>query len=339
MRQASLDVVYELAKKDKRVFFIGSDLGVGVLQKFKDEMPERFLMEGVSEANIVGLAAGLAMEGKIVYINTIATFLTRRCFEQIVLDLCLHNVNVRLLASGGGLVYTPLGPTHEAIDDIAILRAIPNMTIVAPADAEEMRRVMAQTLDYPGPMYIRFAKGGDPIVTREDIPFKIGKALLYREGSDALVITTGITLQNGLEAAERLAQEGLEITVLHVPTVKPLDKESILKAADRVATVVTIEEHTILGGLGGAVAEILAEANFNPGKKFKRIGIPDVFPKKYGSQASLMKEFKITTDHLVDVLKNLVNSEIPVKLSESELVKAASPKYEASLAIKKEKRE
>ena len=130
-------------------------------------MPERFFMEGVSEANIVGMAAGLALEGKIVYINTIATFLTRRCFEQIVLDLCLHNANVRLIGNGGGMVYAPLGPTHVAIDDIAILRAMPHMTILAPADADEMRRLMPQTLDVDGPIYIRLGKGGDPIVSRD----------------------------------------------------------------------------------------------------------------------------------------------------------------------------
>src|SRR5207248_10919335 len=138
MRQTSLDMVYELAKRDPRVVFIGSDLGPDTLKQLKAEMPNQFLMEGVSEANIVTMAAGLAMEGRIPYINTIATFLTRRCFEQIVLDLGLHHVNVRLLGSGGGLVYAPLGPTHEAIEDMAILRAIPRMTIIAPADAEEM---------------------------------------------------------------------------------------------------------------------------------------------------------------------------------------------------------
>src|SRR6266705_4064563 len=142
MRKTSLDMVYELARKDTRIIFIGSDLGIGTLKQFKAEMPGRFLMEGVSEANIVGIAAGLALEGKIVYINTIATFLTRRCFEQVALDLCLHNANVRLIANGGGVVYAPLGPTHLAIEDVAIMRALPNMTVVAPADAPEMVRLM-----------------------------------------------------------------------------------------------------------------------------------------------------------------------------------------------------
>src|SRR5256885_9011102 len=188
MRKTCLDMVYELARKDKRIFFIGSDLGVGTLKPFKAEMPDRFLMEGVSEATVVGVAAGLALEGKIVYVNTIATFLTRRCFEQVALDLCLHNVNVRLIANGGGVVYAPLGPTHLAIEDLAILRSIPNMTIVAPCDAEEMKRLMPLTVEHRGPIYIRVAKGGDPIVSSNAVPFTIGKALPMRQGGDALIV-------------------------------------------------------------------------------------------------------------------------------------------------------
>ena len=194
MRQTCLNMIYELAKDDERILFIGSDLGVGTLDQFREEMPNRFFMEGVSEANLIGVAAGLALEGKIPYVNTISTFITRRCFEQVVLDLCLHNTKVRLIGNGGGLVYAPLGPTHEAIEDIAILRAIPNMTILAPADADEMRRLMPLTVDYPGPIYVRLAKGYDPIVTTETKSFEIGKGVIYRDGKDALILTTGITL-------------------------------------------------------------------------------------------------------------------------------------------------
>ena len=241
MRQACLNMVYELAKEDKRILFIGSDLGVGTLDQFKEEMPDRFYMEGISEANVVGMATGLALEGKIPYVNTIATFLTRRCFEQLVLDVCLHNVNVRLIGNGGGLVYAPLGPTHLAIEDIAILRAIPNMTIVAPADADEMRRFMPLTPGHQGPIYIRLAKGYDPIVTNDEVPFVIGKAIPMRQGSDALIVTTGITLKAALDASAELSEQGIESAVLHVPTIKPLDEEMILEYSDRVPVIVTIE--------------------------------------------------------------------------------------------------
>ncbi len=321
MRKMCLEMVYELAQKDERVFFIGSDLGVGTLQKFKNEMPERFFMEGISEANIIGMAAGLAMEGKIPYVNTIATFLTRRCFEQVVVDLGLHNLNVRLLGNGGGLVYAPLGPTHEAIDDLAILRTIPNMTVIAPCDANEMHRAMLQTLDYQGPIYLRVAKGNDPIVSRDDIAFKIGKALLMSPGSDALILTTGTTLRMGLEASAILKKRGLEVGVVHVPTIKPLDKRTLLECMEKIPIVVTIEEHSVIGGLGGAVAEIMAEANFSSAKYFKRVGIPDVFPDQYGSQASLMEYFGITTENVVSIIHRFNQSEKSQQIFEQEFVK------------------
>jgi transketolase len=305
MRQTSLDMVYELAKQDARVVFIGSDLGPDTLKRLKREFPKQFLMEGVSEANIVTMAAGLAMEGKIPYINTIATFLTRRCFEQIVVDLGLHKTKVRLIASGGGVVYAPLGPTHLAIDDIAILRAVPNMTILAPADADEMRRLMLQTLEVDGPVYIRLGKGGDAIVSRSDLPCEIGKAILMRQGNDALIVATGICLQVALAAADELEKQGISTRVLHVHTLKPLDSTAIHENAARVPIVVSIEEHTIVGGLGSAVAEIIAEAGFSSPKRFRRIGIPDVFPDEYGSQASLMARYDITAAHLVILIQQL----------------------------------
>jgi len=306
MRQTCLNNVYELAKRDPRVFFVGSDLGFGTLDNFKKEMPDRFYMEGVSEQNLVGMSAGLALEGKIPYVNTIATFLTRRCFEQNVLDLGLHNLPVRLLANGGGLVYAPLGPTHLAIDDITIMRAIPNMAVVAPADATEMTRLMERTLDWPGPIYIRFAKGGDPVVTRPEDGFSIGKAILRREGADALAVTTGVTLKTALDAAELLAKDGIGLGILHCHTVKPLDAAAVLERAAAVPAVVTVEENTLVGGLGSAVAELLLD-NGLP-KRFKRIGIPDVFPKKYGSQAGLMKEFGITPEGVAGAVRGLVGA-------------------------------
>jgi transketolase len=309
MRKTCLDMVYELAKNDLRIFFIGSDLGFGTLKEFQKEMPGRFFMEGVSEANVIGVAAGLALEGKIPYVNTIATFITRRCFEQVVLDLGLHNANVRLIGNGGGLVYAPLGPTHLAIDDIAILRAIPNMTVVAPADADEMRRLMPLTVDHRGPIYIRLAKGFDPIVTTDDVPFQIGRGIPMREGADALIVTTGIALRVALPAAQELSASGIEAAVLHMPTVKPLDVEMLLDLAAPVRAVVTVEEHTVMGGLGSAVIEVIAEASFDAPKRFKRIGIPDVFPDQYGSQDSLMARYDITSDRIISVVEQLLDAQ------------------------------
>lgn len=307
MRQACLDQVYELAKHDARIAFAGSDLGAGTLRRFKEEMPDRFYMEGVCEAVLVGMSAGLALEGHVVYACTIGTFITRRCFEQVAVDLCLHNLNVRLIGNGGGLVYAPLGPTHLAIEDVSILRALPNMTIVAVADAEEMKRFMPQTLEYPGPIYIRLAKGGDPVVTDGNVPFCIGKAIPMREGNDALLVTTGITLKQALDGAHTLAHEGVQCAILHMPTIKPFDRELFLDLAAPVRAILSIEENTIMGGLGGAVAETIAEAGFSPGKKFRRIGIPDIFPDHYGSQSNLMDHYRINADGIVASTRALLN--------------------------------
>ena len=305
MRKTCLDMIYELAKKDSRIVFIGSDLGAGTLKQFQEEIPERFFMEGISEANVVGMAAGFAMEGKIPYVNTISSFITRRSFEQIVLDVCLHNLKVRLIGNGGGLVYAPLGPTHMTVEDIAIMRAIPNMSVVAVADSYEMKKFMPQTVDYSGPIYIRLAKGYDPLITNNKIPFKIGKAIPMREGKDILIITTGITLKLALECAVEAKSKGIEISVLHMPTIKPLDTDSILEYAKKVSLIIVIEEHSIIGGLGSAIAEVIAEANFCQQIKYKRIGISDMFPDEYGSQASLMERFKITKEHLVQTIHDM----------------------------------
>ena len=306
MRRTCLDMVYALAKKDDRIVFIGSDLGFSTLNNFREEMPERFFMEGINEAHAVGMAAGLAMEGKIVYVNTIATFLTRRCFEQVVLDLCMHNVRVRLIGNGGGVVYAPLGPTHLAFEDLAILRAVPNMTIAAPADADEMKRLMPLTVEHPGPIYIRLAKGYDPIVSRADLPIQFGKGLKIRTGKDALIVTTGITLKLALDAVERLTTDGITAGILHLPFVKPIDTEIFLEMADPVRVVVSVEENSIIGGLGSAVAEILAETPFQEPKRFKRIGFPDVFPDQYGSQAGLMERYNITAEAVAAGIRELM---------------------------------
>ena len=290
MRQTCLDMVHELAKADPRVLFIGSDLGAGSLQKMKEQMPDRFIMEGISEQNLVGMAAGLAMSGFVPYVNTIATFLTRRCFEQVAVDLCLHRLPVRLIANGGGVVYAPLGPTHMAIEDLAIMRALPNMTVVAPADAREMARLMAASLDWNGPIYIRVAKGGDSVVSREELGFAIGEAIPMRAGTEVALLSTGVMTGRALAAAQLLAGEGIDAGVLHLHTVKPLDEAAVLAWAGRARLLVTVEEHVLSGGLGSAVLELLAD-RLDTLPRLKRLGLPDAFPENYGSQDELLKHF------------------------------------------------
>ncbi len=289
MRKTCLDSIYELAKRDERVVFVGSDLGPGVLADMKREMPERFFMEGVSEAHLIGMAAGLAMEGFIPYVNTIATFLTRRCLEQIALDLCLHNLPVRLIANGGGLVYAPLGPTHLAVEDISLLRCLPNMTITAPCDAEEMKRLVPATLDVPGPLYIRLGRGGDRVVSEARHGFSLGRAILLRPHGELTLITTGVMAQRCLDVAELLAARGVSCGVLHLPTLKPLDVEALGEAAQKSAKLVSVEEHTRVGGLGSAIAEWIVDAEPLPRPRLLRIGLPDAFAHDYGRQDDLLQ--------------------------------------------------
>ena len=307
MRKKALDSVYELAKVDDRVIFLGSDLGPDVLINMKKEMPDRFFMEGVSEQHIIGMAAGLAMEGFIPYVNTIATFITRRCYEQVALDLCLQDLPVRLIANGGGVVYAPLGPTHLAVEDIAIMRALPNMAVVAPCDADEMKRFMSSTLNWPHPIYIRLAKGGDKVVSEEKFGFEMGKAILMREPGEGLIISTGVMTQLAIEAAEKLNQEGIACGVLHVHTIKPLDELQLSKLLPHVKAVVTVEEHTRIGGLGSAVLEFTNDNMPEQSSKIMRMGIPDQFAKQYGSQESLLNHWGITVENLVNSMKNKLN--------------------------------
>lgn len=307
MRKKCLEMVHELARKDERITFIGSDLGFNTLDDFRQELPGQFFVEGINEQNVVGMSAGMALEGRIPYVNTIATFFVRRAFEQIAMDLCLHDLPVRLIGNGGGLVYAPLGSTHLAVEDIALMRSLPNMTIVCPADAEEMERFMRVSVDWPHPIYIRLAKGYDPIVTNPDVPFEIGKGQMYREGGDTLLVTTGIGLRVCLAAADLMAEKGIEASVLHLPTVKPLDTEALLEAVGKVKTVVSVEEHTVIGGLGSAVAETMLEAGV--ARPFKRVGVPDVFPDHYGTQNLIMERYGIWPEPLVETVSELLKAQ------------------------------
>jgi len=292
VRKVCIDMVYELAKKDPRVVFIGSDLSPGLLQKMKDSMPERYYMEGVTEANVIGMSAGMAMDGYMPFVNTIATFITRRCYEQVALDLCLHHLPVRLIANGGGLVYAPLGPTHLAVEDIAIMRALPNMTVTAVADAEEMVRLMEATLDWPHPIYIRLGKGGDPIVSRAENGFEIGKGIVMRR-SDArdpvLLISCGVMTNRALLAADLLQQKGIPAEVIHIHTIKPLDERLIVERARRARGIFAIEEHTVIGGLGSAVIDTLVEHLGPRMPLVQKLGLADQFAKNYGSQDDLLE--------------------------------------------------
>lgn len=309
MRKTSLEMVHTLAREDSRVVFIGSDLGPDTLADMRTEMPDRFFMEGVSEALVIGMAAGLAMEGYIPYVNTIATFITRRCYEQVALDLCLQNLPVRLIGNGGGLVYAPLGPTHLAIEDIAIMRALPNMAVVAVADAREMKRMMRASLDWAGPLYIRLAKGGDPVVTPDEGEFSIGRAYALREAGRVALLSTGVMTNRALAVADILGEQGISAGVLHVPTIKPLDVEAVCRFCRHADSIVTLEEHIRSGGLGSAVLEVL---NDGAGKtRVLRLGIPDKFATQYGSQDTLLQLYDLHPLGIVSQIRSFIECEPP----------------------------
>lgn len=287
MRKVAINSIHALARRDPRVIFIGSDLGPGVLEEMRLEMPERFFMEGVTEQAIIGIAAGLAMSGYMPYINTIATFLTRRCFEQLAVDVCMHHLPVRLIASGGGAVYAPLGPTHMAYDDFALLRTLPGMTVAAPCDAPEMGRVMDASLDVDGPLYVRIAKGGDPVISRAELPFAIGRAIVLEEPGEVLFVGTGVMTTRALHARDLLAARGIRSGVIHAHTVKPLDVDAIAGAASGVRLVVTVEEHFRNGGLGTALAEAFADRGI--AVPLVRCGFNDAYCYDFGSQEHVLE--------------------------------------------------
>ena len=308
MRKVCLDTVHLLAKRDPRVVFIGSDLGPGVLEGMKKEFPERYFMEGIYEANVIGMAAGLAMDGFIPYVNTIATFITRRGFEQVALDLCLHRLPVRLIGNGGGVVYAPLGPTHLAVDDFALMRVLPNMTVMAVSDADEMRRLMEQSLDWPDPIYIRLAKGGDEVISKESNGFAIGKAIPMRKTSAAnsvLFVTTGVMTTNALAAAETLAAKGIDSTVLHFHTIKPLDVAALLACTAEAKAIVTVEEHSRIGGFGSAIVEALSD-NLTTFPPVKRLGLSDAFSKHYGTQNDLFEVNGLMPHQIAETTERLL---------------------------------
>jgi transketolase len=292
MRATCLNMVYELAKRDERPLFIGSDLSPGLLDEMRQKMPDRWYMEGITEANVIGMAAGLAMEGYMPFVNTIATFITRRCYEQVAIDLCLHDLPVRLIGNGGGLVYAPLGPTHLAIEDIAIMRALPNMTVTAVCDAKEMVRLMNCTLDWPNPIYIRLAKGGDPVVSREENGFAIGKAIPMRKAKakrSIVLMATGVMTTNCLAAAELLAKDGIDVSVVHFHTIKPLDEDAVLSFAEGAELLVTVEEGIRIGGFGSAITDVIVEKLGSSQPPMLRLGLPDAFPHNYGLQDDLFE--------------------------------------------------
>jgi transketolase len=307
MRTAFFRTLLELAAADDRINLVVGDLGFGVVEPFVERFPQRFLNAGVAEQNMTGMAAGMALSGKVVFTYSIANFPTLRCLEQIRNDVCYHKANVKIVAVGGGFAYGSLGMTHHATEDLAIMRALPELVVVAPGDPVEVEHATRAIAAYGGPCYLRLGRAGEPRIHESSIPFQLGRALTIREGDDVTLISTGDLLGTAVEVAEVLEKERIGVRVLSMHTLKPLDLEAILKAARETGAIATLEEHSVVGGLGGAVAEVLAECDA-PRVRFRRIGLPSAFSSWVGSQEYLRSKHGLSCVGIVDSVRQLLKT-------------------------------
>lgn len=306
MRNAFADELTRLGNADERVVMLSGDIGNRLFDKFKDAHPSRFFNCGVAEQNMMGVAAGMAMSGLRPIAYTITPFVTTRCLEQIRTDACYHELPVTIVAVGAGLSYSGLGPTHHACEDIAFLRAIPNMVVMCPGDAWEVRGALRAALQQARPVYIRMGKKGEPVI-HKGVPegFAIGKALIIEDGKDVCLLSTGNMLPEAIEAAHNLKEHKVSARVVSFHTVKPLDEVCLAEAFGKFRLVATIEEHSLLGGFGSAVGEWVIDRAVRP-QAFLRFGTPDAFFKKSGEQEYAREELGLTGHQIAErVLKTL----------------------------------
>ncbi len=296
MRKTFIDTLTECAELDDRIILITADLGYTVVEKFADRFPDRFFNVGIQEQNAVSVAAGLALSGKIVYVYTIIPFVTMRCYEQIRVDVAYMNTQVRLVGVGAGYSYGSAGATHHGTEDIALMRSLPNMTILAPGDLIETRALVKESTQYQGPIYIRLGRGGEPDIHQSEFALKIGPAVEISAGKQIQILTTSNMLETGQSLVTTLRKQGVDAGLTSYPTIKPFDGDYVKGLIQKKIPIVTLEEHVIQGGLGSAVAEIIAESNV--GIRFRRFGIPDAFTHTVGSRNFICKSFGLDTESL-----------------------------------------
>ena len=306
MRTAFIQTLTQLAANDDRIMLLVGDLGFGVVTEFASQFPKQFVNVGVAEQNMAGMATGLALSGKIVFTYSIANFPILRCLEQLRNDVCYHRANVVSVSVGCGFSYGALGMTHHGTEDIAIMRSLPYMTTIAPGDPIEAQKATILAAKGIGPVFLRLGRAGEPVVHESPIEFVLGKAIIVRHGTDITLISTGTMLKTSVDAASMLSEKGVQARVLSMHTLKPIDKDSILAAVRETCGIITIEEHSEIGGLGGAVAEIIAEAS---GKKtpFKRVALPSEFSQHVGNQDYLRHIYGLTAARIIDNAIELIN--------------------------------
>jgi transketolase len=302
-RDAFGAALVELGAQNDRIVVLDADLGSSTkAAEFQKAYPERFFQIGIAEQNMIGIAAGLATMGFIPFANTFAAFASTRVTDQLRTSVAQPAYPVKLVGAYAGLLAGKTGKTHLSVIDTSVLRAMPNMTVVAPGDAVEAGKAVIAAAAHPGPVYLRLTRDPGPVVFDDDYDFVIGRAVTLRDGADVAIVTTGSMVARGLEAADALATDGIQATVLHVPTLKPLDEEAIVAAAERTGAVVTAEEHTIIGGLGGAVAETLGEQRPTP---MRRVGIDDLWGES-APNADLLEKYGVTAAHIAAAARELV---------------------------------
>lgn len=307
MRDTFVKTVIELAKENKDIELITGDLGFGVLKPYWEQLPEQFTNAGIAEQNMTGVAAGMALEGKIVFTYSIGNFPTLRCLEQIRNDCAYHDANVKIVCVGGGFVYGSLGMSHHATEDIAILRALPNVVVCAPGDLIEATEVTKAIAKHQGTCYLRLGRGGEKQIHDKLDNFQLGKAIEIKElkgNTKVAVFSTGGILEDACEAVEELNNKGISTCQYSFPTVKPIDKDAILKCADTCDLIVTVEEHNVVGGFGSAVSEVMAE---NKTKAIlHRIGLNDIYSCIVGSQNYLRHEYNMDKEAIVKSVEEII---------------------------------
>lgn len=292
MRTAFISSLCDLAEVDPRIWVVCGDLGFSVLEPFMERFPERYVNAGVAEQNMTGVAAGLALAGKIPFTYSIANFPVMRCLEQIRNDVCYPRLNVNVVAVGGGFSYGAQGYSHHGIEDLAVLRCLPGMTVVAPGDPIETRLAVRAVAADPGPCYLRLGRAGEPQVHEREFSFVLGRAVQLRDGRDLTLVSTGGMLRAVVDAADLLAARGLAARVLSMPTVQPLDRQALALAGTETGVLLTVEEHTVRGGLGSAVAEFIAEAPWPV--RFRRLGVDPDRHSPNGSRDYLLAHHGLT---------------------------------------------
>lgn len=306
MRNAFADEIRKLALADPRIVLLSGDIGNRMFDDFKQSCPGRFYNCGVAEANMTGMAAGLALCGLRPVTYTIATFNTARCLEQIRLDLCYHDLPVIIVGTGAGLAYADNGPTHITCEDIAWLRAIPGMTVICPADSRELRAALRAALAHDGPVYLRIGKKGEPDVYSTDPDFNLGRAIVVRPGKRVCLIGTGSIVHSAVAAADMLKRSGIAPQVVSMHTIKPLDTAFLAEIAQGFSLIVTVEEHGVVGGLGGAIAEWLADHHASPSVRLVRLGVSDRFLDVASNQQHAKEIFGLTPEGIATRVRELI---------------------------------